>query len=621
MELDQEPEVASEDSQVANAIVMQVNSSEFNEAEKKLLEEKLRESEWRYRTMFEQAAVGMAHTGLDGQLLEVNRRFCDITGYTCEELLHRRFHDITHPDYLEASLASRARLLTGEAQTYSMEKRYIRKDGSLVWALVTVSLISTPSNEPKYFVVVVEDINERKQLEQRTREALDSLLKMAEAIVQLPVSTTDVESTSIVRDTSPEVSRVEQRLVELIRTILGCQRVSITTVDPQKGELRSVAVVGLSPELESQWRARLPGFHLSEQLTGSKIGSRLQKNEVLVLDMTQPPFSDQTNPYSIRTMLLAPMYEGDQLVGLLSLDHGGTKHEYAEEEIALTGAIAKLAALVIERERLLQERAEAQANELALREANRRMDEFLSIVSHELRTPLTTIKANVQLAQRRLRGIARQEAADVGDVASRFDVVQELLERAVRQVGVLNRLVSDLLDISRIQADKLELRLRPEPCDLAAIVREVVEVQRQVSSTRSIRLKISFRKAVPVIADADRIVQVVTNYLSNALKYSPEDRLVEVSLQVKEQVARVSVRDEGPGLPMSEQERIWERFYQAPRIEKQDNSSVGLGLGLHISRIIIERHQGQVGVESEPGKGSTFWFTLPLASKDYEESE
>src|SRR5712691_8827052 len=120
MELDQEIEIvqaSNEDIQAANAIIMQVNSSEFNEAEKKLLEEKLRESEWRYRTMFEQAAVGMAHTGLDGQLLEVNRRFCDITGYTCEELLHRRFHDITHPDYLEASLASRARLLTGEAQT------------------------------------------------------------------------------------------------------------------------------------------------------------------------------------------------------------------------------------------------------------------------------------------------------------------------------------------------------------------------------------------------------------------------------------------------------------------------------------------------------------------------
>jgi hypothetical protein len=121
---------------------------------------------------------------------------------------------------------------------------------------------------------------------------------------------------------------------------------------------------------------------------------------------------------------------------------------------------------------------------------------------------------------------------------------------------------------------------------------------------------------VPVIADADRIRQVVANYLSNALKYSPEDRPVVVGIEVDDREARVWVRDEGLGLPTEEQEQIWERFHQATGIAVQSGSGIGLGLGLYICRTIIERHHGHVGVESAPGRGSTFWFTVPLAGHE-----
>ena len=115
------------------------------------------------------------------------------------------------------------------------------------------------------------------------------------------------------------------------------------------------------------------------------------------------------------------------------------------------------------------------------------------------------------------------------------------------------------------------------------------------------------------MVDADRLGQVVTNYLTNALKYSPTYCPVTVGLDVDARQARVWVRDEGPGLPPEEQEAIWERFHRVKGIEVQSGSGIGLGLGLYICRTIIERHQGQVGVESEPGQGSTFWFTVPLA--------
>lgn len=265
------------------------------------------------------------------------------------------------------------------------------------------------------------------------------------------------------------------------------------------------------------------------------------------------------------------------------------------------------------RKRLQREREEARANELALHVVNRRMDTFIGIASHELKTPLTTIKGNLQLARRRLNNALQERSSGNITAWSKLDEVPILLDRAERQVNVLSRLVSDLVDVSRIQADKLELHLAP--CDLAAIVREAVADFRDTAPGRTILMEFMEEKVVPVIADADRIEQVVSNYLSNALKYSETTRPVEVHLEVQGTLARVSVRDEGPGLSPQDQERIWERFYRTQGVKVRSGSSVGLGLGLHICRMIIEQHQGNVGVESTQGNGATFWFTLPLTEQ------
>src|SRR5262249_36488938 len=143
----------------------------------------------------------------------------------------------------------------------------------------------------------------------------------------------------------------------------------------------------------------------------------------------------------------------------------------------------------------------------------------------------------------------------------------------------------------------------------------VVEEQRQAAPERQILLHLPGR-SVPVQADAERIGQVVTNYLTNALKYSPEDRPVTVGLDVQDQHAHLWVRDQGPGIPPGEQERIWERFHRVPGIEVQSGSGIGLGIGLHISKTIIEQLGGQVRVQSTRGAGTTFWFTLSLESTD-----
>ena len=142
--------------------------------ERKRAEEALRESEERFRATFEQAAVGISHNSLDGRWLRVNQRLCDIVGYSREELLEKTFQDITHPDDLDADLEKVHQLLAGKIETYSMQKRYLKKGGSVAWINLTVSLVREPSGEAKYFIAVIEDITERKQAGEALQEVREA---------------------------------------------------------------------------------------------------------------------------------------------------------------------------------------------------------------------------------------------------------------------------------------------------------------------------------------------------------------------------------------------------------------------------------------------------------------
>jgi signal transduction histidine kinase len=295
---------------------------------------------------------------------------------------------------------------------------------------------------------------------------------------------------------------------------------------------------------------------------------------------------------------------GETLVGLLRVGFSVDKQEAARPERgALLTAVARLGTLVLERERLLSEWADAQARELALRETQAQMETFLGIAGHELKNPLAILTLSMQVTERRLQRLAGY------DGAAASNLFEQHLAQARQQVQRLERLVN----VSRVRAGKLDLHL--DAADLAAIVHEAVEEQRQAHPARTLLLYLPAGLRVPVWADADRLRQVVTNYLTNALKYSPADSPVEVGLDLEQQQARVWVHDEGPGLPPEEQERIWDCFHRAKGIKVQSGTGVGLGLGLHICRTIVERLQGQVGVQSMPGQGSTFWFTVPLSGQ------
>jgi signal transduction histidine kinase len=302
-----------------------------------------------------------------------------------------------------------------------------------------------------------------------------------------------------------------------------------------------------------------------------------------------------------------------RIIGNITAGYGSQEHRFTPDEIALGEAVGHLCSLVVERERLLRDHAASESRAWALEVTKRRMDEFLGVVSHELRTPLTSIKANIQIARRRLHSALFQ-----GEVAAteQTRALPDLLVRAERQVGRLDALVNDLLDVSRIQSGKLRLRLAPS--NLLDIVTEAVQDERLVWPGRDVVLAGEQRTSWPVQADGDRIRQVVANYLTNALKYAPRDRpiVVSVAAEAGGATVRVLIRDQGPGVPAGEREHIWELFHQVPSTKHLNGSGVGLGLGLHICKTIVERHGGQVGVESAEGQGSTFWFTLPLAEDE-----
>jgi signal transduction histidine kinase/putative methionine-R-sulfoxide reductase with GAF domain len=277
---------------------------------------------------------------------------------------------------------------------------------------------------------------------------------------------------------------------------------------------------------------------------------------------------------------------------------------------------------VTEQKRLDQEREAAGARELAAEQVAEEMSAFLATAAHDIRQPLTVAAARVQVAEHSAKRLAAALAAPLppSGVTKESplllaDEVVENLQRAHDGMNRLRRLVSLLFDVTQAQMRTLVLDLAS--VDLRALVEEQVAAYQLAARGHPIRVHVP-SSVVRVEADTDRLGEVLSNYLSNALKYSSATQPVTVQLETVDNQAMVTVADQGPGIPPEEQSRIWEMFYRSPQAKEQsaNRSEKGsLGLGLHICKQIVELHPGgSVGVESEVGHGSTFWFRLPLVS-------
>jgi signal transduction histidine kinase len=278
----------------------------------------------------------------------------------------------------------------------------------------------------------------------------------------------------------------------------------------------------------------------------------------------------------------------ERVIGTLGLGRERAGQPYSEEDLLLLRELADRAGLAIENATLYRE----------AREAVHSREQFLSIASHELKTPLTSVKASAQLLDRLLR----QQPVDPARV-------EPLVEQLQSEIGRLENLVSDLLDATRIQQGRLELRR--EEIDLVELVHQVtgrfeIAPQRLASHELTIQAPTS----VIAIVDPDRIDQVITNLVSNALKYSPDGGEIRVEARERDGQAEIVVTDHGIGISAEEQTRLFEPF---ARGDVARQSVGGTGLGLFITAEIVERHGGTIEVESEPERGSVFTVRLPLA--------
>ena len=228
-----------------------------------------------------------------------------------------------------------------------------------------------------------------------------------------------------------------------------------------------------------------------------------------------------------------------------------------------------------------------------LKQISQRKDDFLSVASHELRTPITSIKAYSQLLVN-----TYQHSGD--------EFLKNALAKLEIQSNKMTKLVTDFLKLSKIEAGKLQLT--KETFCINELVNEIASDIQLVSVNHKITIEENER--VNVTADRERIAQVIANFLNNAVKYSPGADQVIVSIKPAEASVRISITDKGVGINPEEHRKIFERFYRA---KSNDTSFSGFGIGLYISAEIIQRHNGEIGVTSEEGKGSTFYFTLPQA--------
>jgi len=221
-----------------------------------------------------------------------------------------------------------------------------------------------------------------------------------------------------------------------------------------------------------------------------------------------------------------------------------------------------------------------------------RKDEFIGVASHELKTPLTSLKGYLQL----LRLYNKEELPPM---------VKQYLEKANASIGKLQFLVDDLLDVSKIKAGRLSYSM--EKVNVRALVANCVENAIHMNSVY--HFEVENEKDFVIWGNAERLEQVLMNLINNAVKYSNGSKDVEVRTSEYENWVRVSVTDHGIGLSDEQKFKIFERFY---RVEDKKNMTSGLGMGLYISSEIINTHNGKIGVDSEFGKGSTFYFDLPL---------
>ncbi len=292
-----------------------------------------------------------------------------------------------------------------------------------------------------------------------------------------------------------------------------------------------------------------------------------------------------------RSMLVVPIMREGRVIGVMNLESTDPDY-FTEEDASFVNILVSHAAIAIDNAQLFEQ----------VREANEAKSEFMNTASHELKIPMTSIKGYAKLLA-------------MGAVGQLSEQQKDFLTVISNNVDRMDRLVSNLLDVSRIEAGRIRLEL--EDVQMCDVINEVVESAKTQIEKKNLSLHLDVDKNLPQIrADYNRMVQIMNNLVSNAYKYTPEGGAITVSAKPYngnlEGIA-VSVKDTGYGISQEDQEKLFTNFFRSSDQNIRDQP--GTGLGLAITKKMIESHGGQLTLDSEPGKGSCFTFTMPLVSK------
>jgi PAS domain S-box-containing protein len=597
-------------------------------------QEALRESEVRFRALFESAAIGIGIGDMQGRILDANPALQTLLDYSLDELRNRMVAEFMHPDDLGPVWELYQQLVRGQIDYFRLEKPFFRRDGQSVWTQLTVSLVRGTSGEPQLQIAMMENVTERKQAEETVkslnadleRRVLERTAQLSELNQELTDEITrrsaveaerlqllaraqaaraDAEAAQqrlafVAEASSVLASSLDYRttLVSLARLAVPkladwcaidavnetgqIHRVAVAHVDLAKSEtIRAAeghyppvadALSGVSPVIrtgESEFLPEMPVGLLEKAPDDSELR--------VLLEQLQP-----------RARITVPLTTRGRMQATMTCVFGESGRRYTREDLSLAEDLARRAALAVDNARLYREAQDA----LAAR------DEFLSVAAHELKTPITSLRGYAQLT---LRAMDQTGTVDAQHLRRALTVVNT-------QTDKLTQLVGQLLDVSRIQSGKLAPDYRD--ADLSKLAADVVANAERQSPDHDFVLVTP--EAIETSVDTLRIEQVLTNLLDNAIKYSPKGGKIEITLEVvagPPEVVHLCVRDHGVGIPPDFRERIFERFYQ---VEASSTHTPGMGLGLYISRQIVELHGGRIWVEAPDDGGTRFVIALPL---------
>lgn len=503
---------------------------------------------------------------LDGIITSWNQSACRIFGYTEEEAVGQSITMLIPPGRLNEEDEIIASLKKGQKIDHFQTVR-LHKSGNPVDISLTISPIKNQLGEIIGASKIARDISEQVRsmaLIQKYTENLETLNHIGRSISEK-------------MDVEVVLQRVTDATTKLTGAAFGAFFYNSVN---EEGNAYMLYTLSGAP------RSAFQDFPMPRHTSVFSV-SFDDKAVLRVDDITADPRYGKSAPYfgmpnghlEVRSFFSVPVISNSGgVIGSLIFGHPD-KGVFKEEHEAIICSIASQAAIAIDNSKLFEE----------VKSLSAKKDEFIALASHELKTPLTSVKGYLQLLAKR-----QSNETDL-----RF------VEKSLSQLEKLNLLIDDMLDMSRIQAGKLAFNL--ENFDLKDLVADVADTFSHTTPTYKIDLQLP-SQAVFINADHQRLEQAITNLVGNAIKYSPKQDRIEVSLTADGRNAKFSVKDYGIGLKPEQLNQLFSRFYRADGTK----GISGLGLGLYLTKQIIERHGGEISVESEFGAGSCFSFSIPL---------